>query len=122
MCNQKCDAHNTRYVEDILQSDSGDDEMCGLGLYPLTSTDQRRSGYQVQRLLDGKPVRMEVDTGSAVSIISETVYKKLFQHLPLKPTHFYLKTYSGERLTLLGEFQVRATYQTQEMQPTSCCG
>ena len=39
----------------------------------------------------------EVDTGSAVSIISETVYKKLFQHLPLKPAHFYLKTYSGER-------------------------
>ena len=59
---------------------------------------------------------MEVDTGSAVSIISETVYKKLFQHLPLKPTHFYLKTYSGERLTLLGEIHVRVTYQTQKVQ------
>ncbi|XP_068739646.1 uncharacterized protein [Montipora capricornis] len=105
-----------RYVEDVSQSDSADVEMCGLGLYTLTSTDQRRSGYQVQLLLDGKPVRMEVDTGSAKSIISETVYKKLFQHLPLKPTHFYLKTYSGERLTLLGEFQVRVTYQSQEMQ------
>ena len=104
MCNQKCDAHNTRNVEDVSQSDSADDEMCGLGLYTLTSTDQRRSGYQIQLLLDGKPVRMEVDTGSAVSIISETVYKKIFLHLSLKPTHFYLKTYSGERLTLLGEF------------------
>ena len=60
-------------------------------------------------------MKMEVDTGSAVSIISETAYKKLFQHLPLKPTHFYLKMYSGERLTLLGEFQVRVTYQTQEV-------
>ena len=82
----------------------------------LASTDQRRSGYQVQLLLGGKPVRMEVDTGSAVSIISEMVYKKLFHHLPLKPTHFSLKTYSGEQLTLLGEIQVRVTYQTQEVQ------
>ena len=113
---QRCDAHSTRYVEDVSQSDSADDEMYGLGLYTLTSTDQRRSGYQVQLLLEGKPDRMEIDTGSTVSIISETTYKKLFQHLPLKPTHFYLKTYSGERLTLLGEFQVRVTYQTQEVQ------
>ena len=134
MCNQKCDVllegnycrlrsvhfelecfHNTRYVEDVSQSASADDDMCGLGLYTLTSADQRRSGYQVQLLLEGKPVKMEVDTGSAVSIISETAYNKLFQHLPLKPTHFYLKTYSGERLTLLGEFQVRVTYQTREV-------
>ena len=88
MCNQECDARNTRYVEDVSQLASTDDEMCGLGLYTLTSADQWRSGYQVQLLLDGKPVKMEVDTGSAVSIISETAYKKLFQHLPLKPTHF----------------------------------
>ena len=33
----------------------------------------------------------------------------------MKPTHFRLKTYIGERLTLLGEFQVRVTYQTQEV-------
>mgnify|MGYP000279566628 CR=1 FL=1 len=71
-CTQKCDAHSARYVEDVSQSDSADDEMCGLGLNTLTSADQRRSGYRVQLLLEGKPVRTEVDTGSAVSIISET--------------------------------------------------
>lgn len=78
MCNQKCDALSTRWVEDISQSDGAADEMCGLGLYTLTSADQRRSGYQVQLLLEGKPVRMEVATGSAVSIISETAYRNLF--------------------------------------------
>ena len=45
MCNQKCDARNTRYVEDVSQSASTDDEMRGLGLYTLTSAYQRRSGY-----------------------------------------------------------------------------
>ena len=106
LCNQKCDAHNKCYVEIVSPSASADDEMCGRWLYTLTSADQRRSGYQVQLLLEGKPVKMEVDTGSAVSIISETADNKLFQHLPVKPTHFYLKTYSGEWLTLLGEFKV----------------
>ena len=43
MCNQKCDAHSTRYVEDVSQSDSADDEMWGLGLYTVTSADQRGS-------------------------------------------------------------------------------
>ena len=70
MCNQKCDSQSTRYVEDVSQLDSAADEMCVLGLCTLTSADQRRSCYQVQLLLDGKPVRMEVDTGYAVSIIS----------------------------------------------------
>ena len=54
MCNVKCDSHSTHYVEDVSQSDTGDDEMCCLGLYTLTSTDQRISGYQVQLLLEGK--------------------------------------------------------------------
>ena len=46
--------------------------MCGLGLYSLTSKDKRGSVYQVQ-LLEGKAVRMEVDTGSAVSVVSKTL-------------------------------------------------
>ena len=78
LCNQKCDAHNTCYAEIVSPSASVDDEMCGLWLYTLTSADQRRSGYQIQLLLEGKPVKMELDTGSAVSIISETAYNKLF--------------------------------------------
>ena len=34
----------------------------------------------------------------------------------LKPTHFYFKTYSDERVTLLGGIQVRVTYEIQEVQ------
>ena len=36
MCNLKCDAHSTPYVEDVSQSDTAADEMCGLGLYSLS--------------------------------------------------------------------------------------
>ena len=59
---------------------------------------------------------MEVDTGSAVSIVSEVEYKKWFKHLKLQPTHFHLKTYSGESLPFLGEIRVAVKYQAQEMQ------
>ena len=59
---------------------------------------------------------MEVDKGSAVSIVSEVEYKNWFKHLKLQPTQFHLKTYSGESLPLLGGIRVAVKYQTQEMQ------
>ena len=61
-----------------------------------------------------KEVIMEVDTDSAVSIVSETEYN-LLKHLQLRPTHIQLKTFSGEHLPLLGEIQVVVKYQTQEV-------
>ena len=44
---------------------------------------------------------MEVDTGSAVSIVSEVEYKKWFKHLKLQLTQFHSNTYFGESLPLL---------------------
>ena len=48
-----------------------------LSLYILKGKGKGRFGYQVELLLEGKKVRMEVDTGSAVSIVSEREYKNL---------------------------------------------
>ena len=58
-------------------------------------------GYQVELLLEGKKVSMEVDTGFVVSIISEREYNNLLKDLQLRPTRIHLKTYSGEQLPLL---------------------
>ena len=44
---------------------------------------------------------MEVDTGSAVSILSEVEYKKWFKNLKLQLTQFHSNTHSGESLPLL---------------------
>ena len=59
---------------------------------------------------------MAVDTGSAVSIVSEVEHNKWFKHLKLQPMQLHLKTYSGMSLPLLGEIRVAVNYQTQEMQ------
>ena len=49
---------------------------------------------------------MAVDTGSAVSIVSEVEHNKWFKHVKLQPMQFHLKTYSGKSLPLLGEIGV----------------
>ena len=64
-------------------------------------TSLREKGYQVELLLEGKKVSMEVDTGFVVSVISEREYNNLLKDLQLRPTRIHLKTYSGEQLPLL---------------------
>ena len=126
MCSsQKREPPSTRYVEDVSQVMNtndvalqvhSEDEMVDFGLYTINSKGKRGSGYQVQLWLEGKQVTMEVDTGSAVSIISEIEYNTLFKNLPLQPSKLQLRTYSGEQLPLLGELQVSVKYQSQGAQ------
>ena len=85
MCDKKGKIQSTRYLEVDSPMNTTEEES-GLGLYTLKSKGQGGSGFQVQLLLEGKPVSMEVDTGSAVSIVSEVEYKKWFKHLKLQPT------------------------------------
>lgn len=56
---------------------------------------------------------MEVDTGAAVSIISEQTKKKLFPNLDLKEVFIGPKTYTGERIPILGEAAVEVKYNEQ---------
>lgn len=63
-------------------------------------------GYWETPLLEGKPVRMEIDTGAAVSLVSYAVYKETLQHLPLQPTSLKLKTYTGESVPIKGVVNV----------------
>ena len=74
--------------------------------YPIT----------VELEIQGKPVVMEVDTGTAVSVISETTYKELFPNLTLKEVPMGLKTYAGERIPVLGEVVVEVSYHEQNHQ------
>ena len=63
--------------------------------------------------LNDKRVTMEVDTGAAVSLISEGTYKKLFSGAQLKPSAIVLKTYTDERMTVAGELPVQVRYREQ---------
>ena len=56
---------------------------------------------------------MEVDTGVAVSIISEQTKHRLFSNIPLKLPSVVLRTYTGEALSVLGEMEAKVEYKDQ---------
>ena len=56
---------------------------------------------------------MELDTGSAVSIISVLDYKKYFENEKLESAKITLKTYSGELLIPKGYINVQVKYNGQ---------
>jgi len=80
----------------------------------------------VQLQVAGKTLRMEVDTGAAVSVISEKMVKELWPHAQLHPSTVELKTYTGEHLQVVGELVVDAQYEEQSAQQLcligECCG
>ena len=62
--------------------------------------------------LNGKPLTMELDTGAAVSLVSSTLFHSLLPESELTPSAVPLRTYSGERMQVVGVVEVDVTYGT----------
>lgn len=75
-------------------------------------------------VINDKSACMELDTGAAMTIMSETQYKELFLGVELRESKVLLKTYSGERLSVKGESAVRVQHigQSQELVLTIVAG
>ena len=59
-------------------------------------------------LVEGQELAMEIDTGAAVSLISEeTVNSSSMKVIPLQPSDVRLRTYTGETVPVLGKLMVR---------------
>ncbi|XP_031571846.1 uncharacterized protein K02A2.6-like [Actinia tenebrosa] len=66
--------------------------------------------------IEDKEIKMELDTGAAVSVIPWSTFREHYQERLLKRTKVQLKTYSGEKITPRGVAQVKVTYNQQEKQ------
>ena len=75
------------------------------GIQTRTVSKSRSSGYIVTVEVEGYKVNMLIDTGTVVSIGPEQIYKDHLSHLPLKKARG-LRSYSGDKLKLLGEVTV----------------
>ncbi|XP_071502154.1 uncharacterized protein [Diadema antillarum] len=64
--------------------------------------------------LGGAPVTMEIDTGASVSVIPEAVYMEKLKQIPLDAKRIELRSYSGEKIPVLGSVQVPVTYKGQQ--------
>ncbi len=64
--------------------------------------------------MNGKSIRMELDTGSAVSEMSQHEFEKHFKTAKLKPSPVKLNTYTGEPIIPLGVMPVTVKYNDQQ--------
>ena len=88
-------------------------------LYPIhTSQDSKspHNPYVVEIDLDEHPVKMEIDTGASVSIISSATYQEKFRTKPLQASAVKLKTYADKPLQNLGSLSVQVRHNSQELQ------
>lgn len=63
--------------------------------------------------VDGKPLKMELNTGSAVSINTHELCTKKFNEIPLQKTELLLQTYNVENITPVGMLKANVEYKGQ---------
>ena len=65
-------------------------------------TEHKRTEIWIEPSINGRSLKMELDTGSALSIIPLRLYSAHFADLELSPSSVVLKTYTGERVRPTG--------------------
>ena len=56
--------------------------------------------------VNNKNIEFEIDTGASLTIISEELFNESFKNTGLHSSNIILKTYSGEKLNVMGKFPV----------------
>ena len=69
-----------------------------------------RQPLKVNVKVNGIPVEFEIDTGSGLSIMSEEMYKTYFLNEQLHNDNVVIKTYSNEKLDVLGKLVITVEY------------
>lgn len=102
--NQRKTEKNKEPVHAVGQESGSDSDDAFIGTIEGTNI------LWVMPEIENTPLKMELDTGSAVSIIPVSTYEKLFKTKKLTKTDTVLKTYSGEKLCPRRLLQVHVKY------------
>ena len=94
--------------EETTESDSDSEKF-----YLYKFKEAKSSPIQVSLKVEGIPLTMELDTGAAVSIISEATRKAKLPHIKLRKSKVVLKTYTDEPLQVNGQLNVHVQYGQQ---------
>ena len=77
-------------------------------------TENRTNMIWVAPRVAGQHLKMEVNTGSAYSVIPLSVYKEIFQKQELQPTSVTLQSYMGELVVPVGKLRIKVQYKQQK--------
>ncbi|KAL3217909.1 hypothetical protein MRX96_050911 [Rhipicephalus microplus] len=105
MCRCKQPAPGT--IHNVSDEASGGTQLLLHGVY-LMGTEQP---YEVEVQIAGQLVKMQVDTGAAVALVPECVYRQLKQPPQLAKCEMKLKTYGGATLQVKGQAEVLVEYK-----------
>ena len=64
--------------------------------------------------LNRKKLDMEVDTGAALSVISESTRLEIFPEETLHPSNLIMKIYTDQRIEVRGTLNIRVIYNNQK--------
>ncbi|CAB3990019.1 Hypothetical predicted protein [Paramuricea clavata] len=98
-----------------MKDDEIEEKDDNYGIYSLGKA--QAEPYVVDVLVSNESLKMEVDTGAAVSIMNEDTYtllKKKHPNLELKESKVRLDTYMGEQVKVLGQVETSVKYEDQE--------
>lgn len=102
-------------LQEQLEDDGSEELLVGeVGALSMFKVGTKSAGsIAVQVKVNGKQLEMELDTGAAVSIITEEIVNKEFPGATVHPSTIVLKTYTGEVLNVVGELPVKVQYRDQ---------
>ena len=96
-----------------VDSDDGDSDDY-LGSLEVNNVSDKDHVIWVSPEVQGRVVKMELDTGSAVSVLPYKQYKEHFCHVKLAKSVVTLKTYTGQKITPKGEMKCNVKFKGQE--------
>ena len=100
--------HKVTEYDKSDNTDNDEDDLSCLELHNITEADRKIIWLTTE--VSGVKLKMELDTGSALSVIFEADYKRIFSKLQLEKTPVMLKIYTGERVSPKGKLKVDVTY------------
>ena len=118
MCRAKQRSQGKNNVAHVSDGDEPTEDHT-LGLFGIYSANADMNGVsgckaiKVNVTLGNEIVPMQLDTGAAVSIISENTYSRVLQKYPLQTSSITLKSYTGDLIPIAGKADIPVTYGEQ---------
>ena len=99
-------SHQTSYASKRVNQMTEDEQEEPGETYQLFTIRGNTLAYTSMLCIDGHNVEMEIDTGSAVTLMSNNMFRKLFANRKLEKTKAQLRAYAGEDVKVLGAISV----------------
>ena len=99
-------------ITPVVEGEEGEEDL----IFQVGSTNNYP--YEVVLEVDGKRLRMEIDTGASVSLISQATQKSLYPGATLSKPKLRLSTYTQHPISVVGTMSVRVKYEEYEGRQT----